>query len=58
MSGILGWASLTPVMMTRSATESFLMPDLQHCRVTFHLELRSPRVTGLTSTTSVSNWQY
>lgn len=36
----------------------FLVPDLQHCRVTFHRELLSPRVTGLTSTTSVSNWQY
>ena len=57
MSGILGRASLTPVMMTRSATITLLEPDLWHWRVTFHRELGSPTVTGLTDTTSVSNWQ-
>ena len=56
MSGILGPPSLTPVMMRRSTTTSFLLPDLWQSRVTFHLELGSPGVRGLTATTSVSNW--
>ena len=58
MSGILGFDSLTPVMMTRSATVSFFIPDLRHRRVTFHPDLLSVTVTGVTDTTSVSNWMY
>ena len=55
-SGTRGWDSLTPVMITRSATVSLLVPDFLHSRVTSHRVFLSPTLTGLTDTTSLSNW--